>query len=382
MRLTKKDYKLVAYLLLLLSLCWSGRFLMFMRPTAPFPLNLKWQTDLGRSTYERPAYQNGLVLFPVNDLITSHWYGIEATSGKVVWSQSVKRNSFRRCLTDDYLVASGTSSFVIFETTMGKIIWSGERAHTATCSEDTVFYVGVPRDSICAFDLSTKRCLWSETTPFKSFNSLIYNYQAQELLAKESTLPGDIYIVEAETGLLENSFDKVVYAPEEGQRGATYLVDRGELFVGGTVLDAQTGEVIHKEDIYRTITPPTVTADTMYLSSRNSVVAYDRANYEIKWVYSVEPVGGLIPVLALSPVTILDGVGYVIYSDVSLRTIDLKTGQELGYWQPGLLERFFWPVCVPVPFPFCTPTTGVGMTTSEDTLFVSFGDGKLYAFGK
>jgi len=290
--------------------------------------------------------------------------------------------SFRRCLTDDYLVVSGTSSLVTLEPKTGRIIWSWERAHTATCNKDVLFYSGVPRDTIHAFNLSTKQSLWAETTPLKTFYSLIYNHQTKELIAKESTLPENIYLIEPETGVLKGSFDKVAYAPEDGQRGATYLIDRGELFVGGTVLDAQTGKVIHKENIYGTFTPPTVTADTMYLSSWNSVVAYDRANYEIRWVYPAESAGGLIPVGVISPVGILDGVGYVIYSDATLRAIDLKTGQELGYWQPGLRDRFFWPVCVPLPFPLCTGFSGVGMTTSEDTLFVSFGDGKLYAFGK
>jgi len=40
-----------------------------------------------------------------------------------------------------------------------------------------------------------------------------------------------------------------------------------------------------------------------------------------------------------------------------------------------------WSVCIPFSFPFCTPLTGVGTVASEDTLFVSFGNGKLYAFG-
>ena len=89
----------------------------------------------------------------------------------------------------------------------------------------------------------------------------------------------------------------------------------------------------------------------------------------------------MIPVLAISPVGILEGTGYVIYSDATLRAIDLDTGQELGYWQPKLWDRWMWPVCIPLPFPFCTPLTGVGTVASEDKLFVSFGNGKLYAFG-
>ncbi len=99
-----------------------------------------------------------------------------------------------------------------------------------------------------------------------------------------------------------------------------------------------------------------------------------RYKYKIKWVYPSTP---NFIVYSIAPVTILNDVGYVIYSDATLRAIDLETGQELGYWQPDLLDRLLWPVCVPLPFPFCTGFSGVGMAASEDTLFVSFGNGKL-----
>lgn len=372
-----KKYRFWAWLILVLFLCWSGRFLLFIRPTASVPLNLKWQIDLGRSTYERPVYQNGLVLFPANTILSSHWYGIEATSGQIVWSQRVRRNSFRRCLTDEYLIVSGSSSFIVLQPLTGRFIWSLERANTADCSESSVFVI-VPRLDLYALNISTGQVIWPTTTPYQTFRSVIYNHETKEVIA------GGAVIVDPASGRLLRTFDPlfVGYPPEEQGRGPVYIIDNNQLFVGGTVRDAQTGEIIHKEVIYGTNIVPTVTADTMYLSSRNSVIAYDRTNYEIKWVYSVEPIGGLIPIPALSPIMVLDGVGYVIYSDVSLRAIDLETGQEVGYWQPGLLERFAWPICVPTSFPFCTPTTGVGMSASEDTLFVSFGDGKLYAFGK
>jgi hypothetical protein len=87
MRLSKNDYKLLGYFIIILLLCWGGRFLLFLRPTAPFPLSQKWRADLGHSTYERPAYHNGLVLFPANVFLSSRWYGIEAGSGEIVWSQ-------------------------------------------------------------------------------------------------------------------------------------------------------------------------------------------------------------------------------------------------------------------------------------------------------
>ncbi len=369
----------VIILLILLSLtcCSSIRLCFFLRSPGPFPLPIKWQMDLGHSTYERPAYQDGLVLFPANNLFDSHWYGLDAITGEVVWAQSIRRNSFRRCLTSEYLVVAGNTSFVTMKTRTGKNVWALERAATATCSETEVFAI-LPRGILVAIDLSGTRSLWDKTTPFKIFTGSVYNPEIQYLIASQDTF---FYFVDPQTGILLGSPFEITAIPlYEGKRGITYLVDRGQLFVGGTVHNAQTGVVIHKEGFYRTNKPPTVTQDTMYLTSGSAVVAYNRDTYNIKWVYPQETGIG-IP-FTLSPIAILDGVGYIIYSDATLRAIDLETGQELGYWQPSLLDRWRWPVCAPLPFPFCVAPTGVGLAASEDTLFVSFGDGKLYAFGK
>jgi len=362
--------------------CSGLRFILLTHPAASFPLKLKWQTDLGSSTYERPAYQNGLVLFPANTFIGSHWYGIDASTGQEIWSQRVRRNSFLRCVTTKYLVVSGSEALLTLDINDGKVVWERERAYTATCSEDMVFYSGVPRDSARAVSIENGQILWDfydemrsrvELKKFTTAGTLIYNPDAEQLIA------GGGVTIEPTSGKMLRVFAPsfVAYPPLEDGRGNIYVVDRGELFVGGTVRDAQTGEIIHKEGRYSTGTSPTVTLDTMYLVSGSQIIAFDRGTYDVKWIYSPT-----VNYTALSPVTILDEVGYVIYSDATLRAIDLETGQELGYWQPGILDRWFWPVCSPFPFLCIADETGVGMTISEDTLFVSFGDGKLYAFGE
>ena len=73
-------------------------------------------------------------------------------------------------------------------------------------------------------------------------------------------------------------------------------------------------------------------------------------------------------------------IGYVIFSDLTLRAFDIETGNELGYWQPSNLSILHQATCFPLR-PGCMQLDSAGLTTSEDTLFVSFGDGKLYAFG-
>jgi outer membrane protein assembly factor BamB len=361
-----------------------------------FPLQPKWQIDVGRSAYDRPVYQDRLVISTADDLISSKWYAINAETGRSAWVQAVNRGNFRRCLTEKYLVLSGPWSLVVLETYTGEIIWEQSRppAYTATCNDDTVFSSGVPRDSISAYSLATGQEEWGGTEPRKSFDGLVYNGETDEIITRHGS---DLYIIQPQTGRLKNSFEKIVDAPDDDStdRGPMYLIDQGELFIGGTVQNAQTGQVIHKEEQFKTSFPPIVTASNMYLSARNKgIVAYDRADYSIKWIYQPQASSPLNP---LAPIAILDETGYAIFSDATLRAFDLETGQELGYWQPEWNDLWWWPICSfppvhsewdlwwrPIRFPpiLCVNSARAGLTTSEDTLFVSFGDGKLYAFGE
>lgn len=198
-----------------------------------------------------------------------------------------------------------------------------------------------------------------------------------EIVASQSVRPGDLYIVNPETDALMSWFEKGATLPDTGrwERGAVYVINQGELFIAGTVQDASTGELIHKEDRYSTFFPPTVTPDAMYLSTKTEgIVAFDREKYEIKWIY--QPSSSLN---TLSPVAILDGIGYVIFSDATVRAFNLEMGDEEGYWQPSVSELWFWPICSFPPV-LCTDTARAGLTTSEDMIFVSLGNGKLYAF--
>jgi hypothetical protein len=114
------------------------------------------------------------------------------------------------------------------------------------------------------------------------------------------------------------------------------------------------------------------------------VVAFTRATYEIKWLYPSpqrqDNSGSFRP---LSQVAILNGLGYIIFSEATVWAFDLESGQEVGYWQPNVEELREWRVCTyPEPRFDCIEEARAGLATSEDTLFVSFGDGNLYAFGE
>lgn len=395
-----KFYKLLGlliFIILLCVLCQLARPLWLRLPATSFPLNMKWQVDLGRSAYERPAIQGDLVLIPVNDTFSSYWHGIVANTGQIAWSQRIGPDNFRRCLADEYLVVSGPDSLFVLRPQTGEIVWQQKEGPYwgSTCSETMVFNI-VPRGWMQAFNLSNGQMLWEGTKPVTSFgSSLIYDSEAEEIISKELYVPGRFYMIDPNSGDLLSSFDEIkdVFPPNDGrsQRGAMYLIDQGQLFIGGTIVDVRTGQVIHKEDRYRTFTPPTVTLDTVYISNGNTgVIALDRETYTVKWVYQPQSKLPSISLHSISPVAILDGIGYVIFMDATLRAFDLETGQELGYWQPDLIDLWYGPTCQVLPPTLsCLVATNfgwdaarAGLATSDDTLFVSFGDGKLYAFGK
>ena len=95
-----------------------------IRPKASFPLTLQWQTTLGKSTYERPAYHNGYVLLPaVVNWTSTRLFALEAGTGNVAWSQSIKRYSFTQCLINDYLVLSGSGPLAVLRVETGEIVW-------------------------------------------------------------------------------------------------------------------------------------------------------------------------------------------------------------------------------------------------------------------
>jgi outer membrane protein assembly factor BamB len=291
------------------------------------------------------------------------------------------------CLTADYLVISGIDGLLTLQTPTGKAVWQKNRSHdSVTCSESLVFSSNFPSASISAFDLSTGQEIWKTTQPQRGFYGVIYNFETGKLIGEEYSQSGDFYVIEPQSGLLEDSFLNTSYAPTGGtwDHGPMYLIDRGELFLGGTVQDAGTGQLIYQADLYDSFVPPVVTTDTIYLSDSSAagVVALDRTTFALKWIHSPERRVQNKPVRPISPIAILEGVGYAVFSDATLSAFDLETGQELGYWQPGWLDLSRWPACRLISFPGCTRMARAGVTTSDDTLFVSFGDGKLYAFGE
>lgn len=372
-------YKLLIEFIFLVGFLYVTRVGLFLHWTgASFPLSLKWEADLGNSTYERPAYQQGVVFFPANSLITSYWYGIDATTGQIIWIRQTPQNSYLRCLNLNYLVVSGDNSLLALKTTDGGVAWKGKRAYTATCSDEVIFFSAYYRDTFYAVSIPNGQKLWtfmpdemknwSELKGYTGLGTLVYNPERDELIASGAV------IISPTSGKII----RVLHPTLVIDISSKELVNRGQIFFGGTVLDVQTGQMLHKEERYISDLPPTVTADTVYLASGSKVVALNRDTYEVKWVYSPQ---GLLPLYTTSSIAVLNGIGYVIYSDATLYAIDLNTGQEQGHWQPGIFDLLFWPCIIPQS-PNCRSQTGVGMTTSDDSLFASFSNGKLYAFGR
>lgn len=338
-----------------------------------FPLRIIWETDLAGELFTPLAYQDNRLFVGRIYSFWASWYGIDANSGKIRWSKRTGR-VYLRCLLSELMVLSSNAGMRVLQLSDGKTIWSSNYAeYTATCNKDVVYGGGVPRDPIRAYDLYTGERFWSSAKA--GMYGLVYNPQTQELVGHAD----DYYIIDVETGRTKRSFSNFdIYFPDYGDlfMGPILLVDQGELFSGGIVQDAQTGELIYKDrEGANTKYPPALTPNTMYISARDvGIVAYEREGYEIKWVYQPQPTEPLNP---LAPIAILDNIGYAVFSDTTVRAFELETGQEIGYWQPAVRGFRFW--CINPPF-FFNRLGKASLVTSDTVLFVSFGDGRLYAF--
>jgi outer membrane protein assembly factor BamB len=377
---TLRKYITFGVLVLILFSITSIRTYLLTLPKTSFPLNLKWKLDLGFSSSDAPVYWDGRFFFSTYRAIDTQWYSINANTGKVEWARTASRGDVLRCLTQKYLVLSsklytaGSSRIKALLKQNGELAWEWDRIYAQTCSEALVF-AGSPRGDIGALNIATVQMLWWETEPPGNHGRLMYNPETKELIAgyKANTF----HFIDPLSGRILRSTENSLFVSDK------YLIDRGKLFVGRGIFDAGTGQLIHEMPFYRDDAPPTVIEDTIYLSG-GSIVALDRATYKLKWLYQPQEENQWIPRSALSPMAILDEEGYVITSDGALRAIDLNTGQELGYWQLGPIDLFTLPYCTTLPpVPNCIfLAPQVGLASSQDTLVVSFGDGKLYAFSR
>jgi outer membrane protein assembly factor BamB len=375
-----RKYMTFGVLVLILFLITGTRTYFLVLPKTSFPLNLKWKLDLGFSSSDAPVYQDERFFFSTYRVIDTQWYSINANTGKVEWTRTASRGDVLRCLTQKYLILSsklytaGSSRIKVLLKPNGELAWERDRSYAQTCSEVLVF-TGSPRGDIGALDIASGQMLWGETEPPGNHSRVMYNPETKELIAayKGNTF----HFIDPLSGRILRSTENSLFVSDK------YLIDEGELFVGRGIFDAGTGQLIHEMPFYRDDAPPTVTEDTIYIS-QGGIAALDRANYKLKWLYQPQDENQWIPRSALSPMTILDEVGYVITSDGALRAIDLDTGQELGYWQLGPIDLFKLPYCTTLPpVPNCIfLASRAGLSVSQNTLVASFGDGKLYAFSR
>lgn len=356
-------------------------------PSPSFPLILKWQVDLEGTTKWEPTYQDGLVLLPIrHNLFSSHWYALDPFTGRIIWSTSSGQHSILICLNSEYLVASNTgtkvtpngASALVLKTETGDLAWQRNDTLIISCSDNLILRRG-NRGQIGAITKATGQEVWGDTKPSKGFSGLrhvLYNSETDQFFIRETTQPWDYYFIDANSGQLNHFIEKTEIIPNASSQhelnSSMLLINDQQIFMSiwpdtgnrlVAILDSKSGEVLHKEDRYGAFHPQIIIEHRIYASSQFGIIALDRDSFDIKWRYP-HPEGS--PQGARSSLVSLDGIGYVIYSDMTLRAIDLETGQELGYWQPESIELMMG--------------GKAGLATSKDMLYATFGDGKVYAF--
>jgi outer membrane protein assembly factor BamB len=273
------------------------------------------------------------------------------------------------------IVGFGTGKYVeAINLNTGQRAWISS-GFTVVAIETGLDLVFVSRRSeLVALDAASGAVRWRiDSMPLDM--PILYNPQTQHLVVPHEKL----YIIDAQTGTMLATIEKDII--DDCPRPFDVLqLYAGRIYCYEGAYEAETGELISNVsfDLAPYFSLPLIAENVMYSRTGSGTVkAIDLRTMTQSWEYI--PSGGDVgkhPVI-LSNVAIVKSVGYAIADDATIRAFDISSGQEIGWWQaPAVVDWWQGGKC-------CTsdaiPVAGVASDGS--TLFASFGQNTLYAFG-
>lgn len=346
------------------------------------PLTIAWQFTATNSIYWAPVVEQDIVL------VRSE-YGVQAVdqvTGQEKWKYPLGRSSGEDfpLVTDGHFVAiAGRNHISVVDFELGREMWVCE----VIGSESAVMGNVVSSGQVDSLAIDGERIYAVGTIKGGTSQAVAYGIH---------------------DGVLQWRQDQLI---PRSMFGAYLAGDDLHVFSGGRfVLDKHTGAIIkQRENIdFNSRLSPTVSDQTIFIASLDGTLrALDLISLRPRWaldvtcsrtehsdfqiptivgdivyagsgcseVYAVNLLTGNIlwtyrpteKVRVSSSVAVLDGIGYVIYSDGSLRAIDLDSGKEVGLLQtepaevPGVVH-------------------GAGITAANGYVYAYFGGRGLFAF--
>lgn len=346
-----------------------------------FPLKLLWAFDAGRAIQRPPRYGQGIVFVRSDWLSSTTYYALDATNGKLAWQYKNSSNFgfYERSweIAGDYLIMSnGATDVIAIRLADGKPVWDSGYYNTITsiaANSATVFVSS--KNAVTALDLATGVKKWRHTgMPGYSF-LVFYNPNNDDLAIPDEKL----YLLDASTGDPLSTVDANTIKDCPDVINTLQFYD-GRLYCYSRAFDAEKGDLLWNTNLgASTIWHSLIETNTMYLRTYpGSIEAIDLKTGLSRWSYfpiALES-SGTNPA-AICDVAVVNGVGYTIADDATLRAFDVSNGQELGWWRaPSVVD---WRSGPGDSYSNSTPL--VGVVSDQDHLFASFGGKTLYAFG-
>lgn len=358
------------------------------------PLAVKWKYETEDSMPFQPHIADGIVFIKTSSSSCSlsrssksKLIALDAASGKNLWE-----TDFTGMLDDIApVVLRGTAAITVdaeqsvrgLDKDTGQFLWEfkldkydGPILGLASDEQNIFVAAGIDDQSVYALDPQSGAVLWTQNKfPSRSImNILVNNGRLVALLHK------NIFLLDLQTGNIISQYDADLSTVQ-----SRFAHDENTIFLnpleGISAVDLKTGETkwLFTPDCIQDksknegparsgryfLFPPTPIGDSVYTTGGCRVVfALDKETGSPKWAYDNM---GLSSISQVAP---MNGLGYVMFSDWSIRAIDLLTGQEKGRLETHTEKPANWAAGMQ------------GFATSKDMLYFSMGDRTVYALGQ
>lgn len=358
------------------------------------PLGVKWKYETDDLIPFQPHAADGMVFIKTSSSSCSlsrssksKLIALNAASGKKLWE-----TDYIGMLDDiaPVVLRSIVATTVDAEQSVrgldkdtGQVLWEfkldkygGPILGLASDEQNVFVAAGIDDQSVYALDPQSGAVVWTQNKfPSRSIMDILVNNG--QLVA---LLHNNIFLLDPQKGNIIRQHDADLSTVQ-----SRFTLDGDTIFLnpleGISAVDLNTGEkkwIFGPECIQDKsknegpsrsgryfLFPPTPIGDSVYTTGGcRAIFALDKQTGNQEWVYNNGDAS------STSQIAPLNGLGYVMLSDWSIRAIDLLTGQEKGRLTTKTEKPAIW-------------TAGMqGFATAKDMIYFSMGDKTVYALGQ
>ncbi len=338
--------------------------------SASFPLTNTWCVNRKRNI-SYPLYSDGYV-FILEGINSDEVTAFDGESGKVIWSVNLVNNGGVDgtlgywTIASPYMVLGSSSAVYTIDIHTGQLKWEYHPWNNGFAVGDGKVFTGNP-ETIRALDLETGNLLWEIEGQGRGSVAPLFDPVNDVVVLNDRTYR----LLDPLTG---NVIYEIAHLPETSDY--SYNWNGGQIYHGMLLRNDEafivmTGDVIHPRTIAGSQSlNPFIDSDYMLIGDFADVVKVDLVDFHEMWRYRVPLQSNDYQAEVLGDPVALNDMVYTILSDSSVRAIDLKSGQEIGFWRWSNVEdrRFGSTPLVP------------GLAVGAGRLFATFGTNSLCAF--